>query len=60
MAWPVRTPEYIAAFNDTRTLRLVSSHFYGLATTVDSIAKAVVFVGLKNLRNMALYLRMVK
>ena len=35
-----------------RLLRLVNSSFYGLRQKVDSITTAVVFIGLKNLRNM--------
>lgn len=35
-----------------RLLRLVNSPFYGLLYKVDSISKAVVFIGMKNLRNM--------
>ena len=36
----------------TRLLRLVNSPYFGLTTRVESIAKAVVFVGMKNLRNL--------
>ncbi len=36
----------------TRLLRLVNSPYFGLSTTVESIAKAVVFIGMKNLRNL--------
>jgi len=35
-----------------RLLRLVNSPYYGLRQKVDSISRAVVFVGMKNLRNM--------
>ena len=35
-----------------RLLKLVNSPFFGLANKVDSIAKAVVFIGMKNLRNL--------
>ena len=35
-----------------RLLKLVNSPFFGLAQKVDSIAKAVVFIGMKNLRNL--------
>ena len=36
----------------TRLLRLVNSPFYGLARTVDSIGRAVAFLGMKNLHNL--------
>lgn len=36
----------------SRLLRLVNSPFYGLAHTVDSIARAVAFLGMKNLHNL--------
>ncbi len=36
----------------TRLLRLVNSPFMGLSNKVESISKAVVFVGMKNLRNL--------
>jgi HD-like signal output (HDOD) protein len=36
----------------TRLLRLVNSPFFGLANRVEKISKAVVFVGMKNLRNL--------
>ncbi len=36
----------------TRLLRLVNSPYFGLSSQVDSIAKAVVFVGMKHLRNL--------
>ncbi|MCK5403854.1 MAG: HDOD domain-containing protein [Desulfobulbaceae bacterium] len=36
----------------TRLLRLVNSPFYGLSERVESISKAVVFVGMQNLRNL--------
>lgn len=36
----------------TRLLRLVNSPFYGLAQTVDSIGRAVAFLGMKNLHNL--------
>ena len=36
-----------------RLLRLVNSPFYGLAQKVDSISRAVAFIGMKNLHNMA-------
>lgn len=35
-----------------RLLRLVNSSYYGLRQKVDSISRAVIFVGMKNLRNM--------
>ena len=35
-----------------RLLRVVNSPYYGLRQKVDSISRAVVFVGMKNLRNM--------
>ena len=35
-----------------RVLRLVNCTYYGLQKRVDSISRAVVFIGLKNLRNM--------
>ena len=35
-----------------RLLRLVNSAYYGLRKKIDSISRAVVFVGMKNLRNM--------
>ncbi len=35
-----------------RLLRMVNSPFFGLANKVESISKAVVFVGMKNLRNL--------
>jgi HD-like signal output (HDOD) protein len=35
-----------------RLLRVVNSPYYGLKHKVDSIARAVVFLGMKNLRNM--------
>lgn len=37
-----------------RLLRLVNSPFYGLAQKVDSIGRAVAFIGMKNLHNMAI------
>ena len=36
----------------SRLLNLVNSPFFGLSNKVDSIAKAVVYVGMKNLRNL--------
>lgn len=36
----------------TRLLRLVNSAYFGLAQKVDSISKAIVFVGMDNLRNL--------
>ncbi len=36
----------------TRLLRLVNSPFYGLAQTVDSIGRAVAFLGMRNLHNL--------
>lgn len=36
----------------TRLLRLVNSPFYGLTQTVDSISRAVSFLGMKNLHNL--------
>ncbi len=36
----------------SRLLRLVNSPFYGLAQTVDSISRAVAFLGMKNLHNL--------
>ena len=36
----------------TRLLRLVNSPYFGLTNKVDSVAKAVVFVGMKSLRNL--------
>ena len=36
----------------TRLLRLVNSPFYGLTQTVDSISRAVTFLGMKNLHNL--------
>jgi len=36
----------------TKLLRQVNSPYFGLSSKVDSIAKAVVFVGMKNLRNL--------
>ncbi len=36
----------------TRLLRLVNSPFYGLAQTVNSIGRAVAFLGMKNLHNL--------
>ena len=36
----------------SRLLRLVNSPYFGLAKKVESISKAVVFVGMKNLRNL--------
>ncbi len=35
-----------------RLLRLVNSPYYGLREKVDSVSKAVVFIGMKHLRNM--------
>jgi putative nucleotidyltransferase with HDIG domain len=35
-----------------RLLRLVNSSYYGLRNKVESISRAVIFVGMKNLRNM--------
>ena len=35
-----------------RILRLVNSPYYGLQQKVDSISRAVVFIGMKNLRNL--------
>ena len=35
-----------------RLLRLVNSSYYGLRQKINSISRAVVFVGMKNLRNM--------
>ncbi len=37
----------------TRLLRLVNSPYYGLAQKVDSIGRAVAFIGMKNLHNLA-------
>jgi len=37
-----------------RLLRLVNSPFYGLAQKVDSIGRAVAFIGMKNLHNIAI------
>jgi HD-like signal output (HDOD) protein len=37
-----------------RLLRLVNSPFYGLRQQVDSISRAVAFIGMKNLQNMAI------
>jgi HD-like signal output (HDOD) protein len=36
-----------------RLLRLVNSPFYGLTVHIDSISRAVAFIGVKNLHNMA-------
>ena len=36
----------------SRLLRLVNSPFYGLAQTVDSIGRAVAYLGMKNLHNL--------
>ena len=36
-----------------RLLRLVNSPFYGLTQHIDSISRAVAFIGMKNLHNMA-------
>ncbi|MBU0673365.1 MAG: HDOD domain-containing protein [Proteobacteria bacterium] len=36
----------------SRLLKLVNSPYFGLVNRVDSIAKAVVFIGMKNLRNL--------
>jgi len=36
----------------TRLLTLVNSPYYGLAQTVDSIGRAVAFIGMKNLHNL--------
>lgn len=36
-----------------RLLRLVNSSFYGLTQRIDSIGRAVAFIGMKNLHNMA-------
>ncbi len=36
----------------SRLLQLVNSPFFGLSNKVDSISKAVVYVGMKNLRNL--------
>ena len=36
----------------SRLLRMVSSAYYGILYRIESIAKAVVFIGLKNLRNL--------
>lgn len=36
----------------SRLLRLVNSPYYGLAQTVDSISRAVAFLGMKNLHNL--------
>lgn len=36
----------------SRLLRLVNSSYYGLAQTVDSIGRAVAFLGMKNLHNL--------
>lgn len=36
-----------------RLLRLVNSSFYGLSQRIDSIGKAVAYLGMKNLHNMA-------
>jgi putative nucleotidyltransferase with HDIG domain len=36
----------------TRLLRLVNSPYFGLSSQVNSIAKAVVFIGMKHLRNL--------
>ena len=35
-----------------RVLRLVNSAYFGLRKRIDSIARAIVFIGLRNLRNM--------
>ena len=37
-----------------RLLRLVNSPFFGLKENVDSISRAVAFIGMKNLQNMAI------
>ncbi len=37
----------------TRLLRLINSPFYGLIHKVDSIGRAVAFIGMKNLHNLA-------
>jgi putative nucleotidyltransferase with HDIG domain len=37
-----------------RILRLVNSPFYGLSQKVDSISRAVAFIGMKNLHNLAI------
>ncbi len=37
-----------------RLLRLVNSPFYGLTQKVDSISRAVAFIGMKNLHNLAI------
>lgn len=37
-----------------RLLRLVNSPFYGLSSRVDSISRAVAYLGMKNLHNMAI------
>ncbi len=37
-----------------RLLRLVNSPFFGLRQNVDSISRAVAFIGMKNLQNMAI------
>ncbi len=37
-----------------RLLRLVNSSYYGLRQKINSISRAVVFVGMKNLRNMVI------
>ncbi len=39
----------------TRLLRLVNSPYFGLSQKVESIGKAVVFVGMKNLRNLVAF-----
>ena len=36
----------------SRLLRLVNSPYYGLVQTVDSIGRAVAFLGMKNLHNL--------
>lgn len=36
----------------TRLLRLVNSSYFGLANKIESISKAVIFAGMKNLRNL--------
>lgn len=36
----------------TRLLRMVNSPYYGLSETITSISRAIVFIGMKNLRNL--------
>ncbi|MEQ8767313.1 MAG: HDOD domain-containing protein [Planctomycetota bacterium] len=37
-----------------RVLRMVNSAYFGLRSSVDSISKAIIFIGLKNLRNLVI------